>query len=1002
MRQQKRSGLQVAAIVWLVGVLLVAGRRILEGFRLARALRQASAPPAVVKWRATRLAREIGLWTPFVIRLDGKARMPLVWWCGRWAVLLPAAFPTWSAAEQDTVLVHELMHIKRRDAWTDLLAQGACCVYWFHPLIWWAAAQVRRLREQAADDLVLQSGVVLDHQYARHLVDVVARCPGLVRSGVAMARPHELEHRVRRIVGGLWQQRTPRLATSAAIVATMLLSVGILATADVGRAAGPVADEASARDQSARSNERGPVTIDRQPILWPAGGDPFPAIAHVSTAGRVVDAENRPVAGVRVLLRAWSNGLDSSVGVIYVDDVLAEIRTDREGRFRFDRVPLLSDKRTILEKIQERAEGLDVVAVTDDQGIAWSHLHSLITEQDQVLRLPGTAELAGTVQDESGKPVPGAEILVIGMSRLGEPLDPFLQGPNDLSLIRSQLRITTTTDEQGNFRLPMPQGMRVHLSIQHTSYARRSVLVSSDPTTQPTTLKPAELRDHGQQELLVTPATIQLDGRNSYPVRVRVAGADGQPVTEGRLALVKRGERATFVNEAGIAALAVPEPGECYVVYRPAIGEAGLVLSGRIEVADTSTPQEFELQLPESRSLEGRVIDGAAEGIAGVELRWSTEREEGGYVSATTVTRADGRFQIVAAAGKGRLSVVEGPAGFFVPTAHDRRNLDDEQLTPVVRHVEIPADDSLPPVEIRLPRGLVVNGTVSDNDGNPAVGARITAQPMEPFVRPWRVSARSDERGHFELAGLHPQAGYVLYVAKQGGVAVEEIPAAPEQPMGEARLVELDVRLEPAVTLVGRIYLLDEPAEGVPVQLIVVRQNGPDSWRVHPVDQTETDEEGHYRLSGLQPGDRYQVEIKPTTPVVDPRWHHASPYSQTLPADAEGEFSLPDMHLVPMTQSLSGVVVDPDGNPVAGATVSAQLEDGGMLTSPPVGPRPWTETDEQGRFRLEQLPDVRLQLMAYIRPTGPDLRVRYPARVKVERNQQDIRIVLDPSLVRDE
>ena len=28
--------------------------------------------------------------------------------------------------------------------------------------------------------------------------------------------------------------------------------------------------------------------------------------------------------------------------------------------------------------------------------------------------------------------------------------------------------------------------------------------------------------------------------------------------------------------------------------------------------------------------------------------------------------------------------------------------------------------------------------------------------------------------------------------------------------------------------------------------------------------------------------------------------------------------------------------------------------------------------------------------------------IKYPARVNVERNQQDIRIVLDPSLVKDE
>lgn len=97
-------------------------------------------------------------------------------------------------------------------------------------------------------------------------------------------------------------------------------------------------------------------------------------------------------------------------------------------------------------------------------------------------------------------------------------------------------------------------------------------------------------------------------------------------------------------------------------------------------------------------------------------------------------------------------------------------------------------------------------------------------------------------------------------------------------------------------------------------------------------------------------------------------------------------------------------MVDPDGKPVEGATVSAQLREGSvflprlLMSAPP----PWTETDQEGRFKLQQLPDEPLAIMAYIRRSKEGGPIRFPANVNAEMNQQDIRIVLDPSLVEEE
>ena len=233
----------------------------------------------------------------------------------------------------------------------------------------------------------------------------------------------------------------------------------------------------------------------------------------------------------------------------------------------------------------------------------------------------------------------------------------------------------------------------------------------------------------------------------------------------------------------------------------------------------------------------------------------------------------------------------------------------------------------------------------------------------------------------------------------------------------QAKAADADRELKPEVVLTGRVLFGGKPLSGVKLTLnrgIPVEMNVPRSgkssarratgMRHEKVANAVTDAEGQYALSGLRAGDPYQIEVKPPFAAFDPRWHHQSPWGPKLADDAKYETMLPDMNLLKLTPSLAGRVVDPDGKPVAGATVSAQLRDG--HTSIPrmsrSGPAPWTETDQEGRFKLQQLPDEPLAIMAYIKPKGKDLRIRFPAKVNAELNQQDLRIVLDPSLVEEE
>src|SRR5262249_59448889 len=64
----------------------------------------------------------------------------------------------WSMECRWIVMAHELTHVKRRDCLMQALAQLVCAVYWFNPLVWFAAWRLRVERELACDDHVLEAG----------------------------------------------------------------------------------------------------------------------------------------------------------------------------------------------------------------------------------------------------------------------------------------------------------------------------------------------------------------------------------------------------------------------------------------------------------------------------------------------------------------------------------------------------------------------------------------------------------------------------------------------------------------------------------------------------------------------------------------------------------------------------------------------------------------------------------------------------------------------------
>jgi TonB family protein len=185
--------------IWLLGFFILALKLAGGLARLARVSTQAR-PLLQNGWqsltvefsRSLRIARRVR-----VLECDNPLAMPITWGVFRPVVILPASACEWPESRRRMVLFHELTHIARYDWFLQICAELARCFYWFHPLAWIAARNLRHESERACDDSVLNSGIAAS-EYATQLLDLARTLKNTSRTwatALAIARPSTLERR---------------------------------------------------------------------------------------------------------------------------------------------------------------------------------------------------------------------------------------------------------------------------------------------------------------------------------------------------------------------------------------------------------------------------------------------------------------------------------------------------------------------------------------------------------------------------------------------------------------------------------------------------------------------------------------------------------------------------------------------------------------------------------------------------------------------------------------
>jgi bla regulator protein BlaR1 len=147
---------------WLMAIwaccFLFKAVRLSVGLRHLHQLRHRNIHPPTERWQSElrRLCGLLGI--PKTVRLleSERIQVPVTIGYLKPLVLVPFGLLASLSPEQaETVLLHELAHIRRQDYLVNLLQCVVETVFFFHPALLWISALIREEREACCDDLVM-------------------------------------------------------------------------------------------------------------------------------------------------------------------------------------------------------------------------------------------------------------------------------------------------------------------------------------------------------------------------------------------------------------------------------------------------------------------------------------------------------------------------------------------------------------------------------------------------------------------------------------------------------------------------------------------------------------------------------------------------------------------------------------------------------------------------------------------------------------------------------
>ena len=209
----------ICAVVAFYGIgMLVLFGRLINSLRLVRNFRRSLWPceDGVLQDRLLALMQQLGIQRSVTLAVSDQIGSPTQIGLFKPIVVLPVHLINASGLSE-SILVHELVHVKRWDCLYRLLAMVAGTVYWFNPVFHRVNYLLSESQELVCDDWTVDT-VGSSEVYAHALLNVATQMQTrpAIAMGMDMARAAQVVGRVDRIITlcGVYRKRQPVITTS--------------------------------------------------------------------------------------------------------------------------------------------------------------------------------------------------------------------------------------------------------------------------------------------------------------------------------------------------------------------------------------------------------------------------------------------------------------------------------------------------------------------------------------------------------------------------------------------------------------------------------------------------------------------------------------------------------------------------------------------------------------------------------------------------------------------
>ncbi len=814
--------------VWFIGVLISSIRLGGAWLLTARIIRTGTCLRDHYLRRMLPFLNQLGCSRPIRWIESHQVRVPQAIGWLRPVILVPTSlFTSLTPQELESLLLHELVHVRRYDFLVNLLQCAIETVFFYHPGILWLSQRVRLERELACDDEVVRlTGDKLTFSRALLSLADVSRLgqPALAAS------ESDLTTRIHTILG---RQRT-RALPSIYFLASLAACLIFLGIAWVER-----------------HDDEHLHTVE----FFTVNGETVPDVS-----GQVVDSSNQPIAGASVYLRHVRSRftLDHQT----TDSVdLARVISDDNGEFEFTQVRDPAAKNF--------GTAYDIVAMKGGYAIGWKHVVAQQPIGKVRVELKSPVGLPGKVVNATGQPVPGALVRLkclmslrhITQADLEEGRGP--RGDDNRFVVIHGFRASpsVTTDSLGRFAMPgLVEGSGVVLEVVHPEFLIKQAYAATLPKLD------ADIVTQSKREVQAGEISVQMEP--GYRLRVKVRDAEtGELVPRVRYATT---HTQYFVppkdiSDNGVIELNHLRAPEYSVMIFPPENTPFLAYRQRVTWSSNAAPHELEVALRKGVAVRGRVTSQeTGKGIPGVSvsaLSREAQHDQGAprqYAASPVVTDVEGNWTVFAPPGEHEFRAQGRVPGFQV-------GRDTGEAWQKIHVSDIPPTDVIQIVLSSAPRFRLV---VTNPDGLPAAGVSVQARAHVSLDNYFPIDGQTDEQGAYMLSDLFSSASTFQTLMDEEVVLRDTTNRLGAQlTLKRPRIddpieQQLDVRLVPLGTAAGRVVLSDSGAPVAGAQVVLYKSNYQQNGSSAVGKMVTTGPDGRFELQGVLPGVQHSVWLQ--------------------------------------------------------------------------------------------------------------------------------------------